>query len=224
MAAADFNRSKESVGEYMARKLEDGLNIEEIAALVEQLAEDGWLDQAARPEGAEETAADTYSVAEVSQGDRDKAYDLLRWHLRKRNAAREAMAEKQAMADLQITQVNEWLAKETKSLTQKVAWHEGNVTYAMQTVFADDDKLSFPEGVVKRSKNRATIWWDEEAALAYALQQPNVDELAPRKLAKQPLKDTLTKAGNVYTVAETGEIVSFVAMIDPEEPYSIKIE
>jgi len=224
MVAADFNRSKESVEEFMARKLEEGLDIEEISALVDQLAEDGWLDQAARPEGAEETAADTYSVAAISEGDREKAYDLMRWHLRKRNAAREAMAEKQAMADLQIAQVKKWLEKETKALTQKVTWHEGNITWAMKTVFEDDDKLSFPEGTVKCSKNRATIWWDEEAALAYALKQPNVDELAPRKLAKQPLKDTLTKAGNAYTVSETGEIVPFVAMIDPEELYSITIE
>lgn len=176
---------------------------------------------------ADETHAATVSGFRIKHragGDPVAAGRLAQWALNKYRRAAKRMAEVDAIAAAQVAQVEAWRKHEAQK-TQGTMDFFGGVLHDYHDDFAPDEKtLPLVGGKLKVRKNRDVISWQDDLARQWALQQPNVDDLAPRAISRSAIKSGLTKREDGSYVTADGEVVDFVHDVPPQEPTSFSVE
>jgi len=165
-----------------------------------------------------------WNIRDHVDGDPAEAMNLADWAARKHKAALAKIQEVTAIAQRQVEQTIRWREK----MTQQQERTAGFFAYLLAQYFtdfhADETSVQLPSGVrLRMRKNRATIQWDEDAALAFA-EQKELIECIRRNLTKTRFKETLDKCDDgSYVYRDTGEIVDFVRDVPPEEERSFEI-
>lgn len=223
MAAAE-----DMVINHLNALIEQGCDLEDIAEEIERLGlmpddeveTDGW----GRPQLPAETSRGYFNIRDKAEGDPDKARKIAEWALRKRSAALKQADEAQEAADWQIAQIRAWMEKQKTSVERKVRFFEGLLYEFMGDFHPGEQKVELVGGTLRFAKNRTSICWDEPAALAWAQEQEDVDRYAPRKLSRSAVKDDLEKKGLAYALKGSGEVVEFVREVEPDTPFTFKVE
>lgn len=203
--------------------------LERLAALTDEefaaLPRDGsgriTLDQG---ESAAPGARPYFNIRDRAQGNATAAQRIAEWALGKVRKARERLAAVDATAAARIADIEAWRQSQLKGATREDEFFTG-VLDQYHADFADGERtITLPGGKLKLTKNRDTIAWEEAAALAWAAAQPDADRLAPRKLARSVVKDTLTKRADGTFCTADGEHVEWVRMVPPAAPDTFSVE
>lgn len=173
-----------------------------------------------------ETGRRYWNIRDVVGGVAEKAWDLVNWALWRHNQALKTIEQAQLKADLQRLQIQHWQEHEQRAAKRTVQYFEGVLYQARLDFYPGNETVTFPNGKLCMTKQRAKIRWDEDAALVWAAGRPDVDDLAPRKLSRSATKAVLVKmkTGGMYVLADTGEVVTFVEDVAPDPPYEFEIK
>lgn len=165
------------------------------------------------------------TITDRAGGDPQKALEIVEWMLTLRKSALDKAAQVKEHAAHQRAQIDDWEMRETKRVTGRLGWIDWLLQWHLrETCPNPKDEISVVAGRVRWAKQRSHIEWDETAALEACLQRDDVDEVAPRKLAKAALKAKLTKRDGRYYDADTGECVAFVVDVEPDVDYLPEIK
>jgi len=181
-------------------------------------------DDLGRPTLPDDSERGYFNIRDKSEGDAQRAADLAEWCARKHKKAEGHIAEVMAHADAQVTQIRDWQKRQTKKSEAELAFFAGVLDLYQSDFHRGQQKVSLVNGTLRLKKNRTLIAWDEEAALAWAIEQPTCDDLAPRKLSKSSVKSLLDKRGMEYVLQDTGEVVPFVTETEPPMAFEFVVE
>jgi len=203
-----------------------GLQELEEALMAAGVTEEGTepMDDQGRPVLPNASPRGYYNIRDHAMGDPLKATELAEWAIRKYKTVAHQETWVHDHASAQIAQIKEWEQQQTARLERQRKFWEGVLDQYMQDFHAGSKRVDLIHGTLRLKKCRATISWDEEAALRWALQQERVDDFAPRKISKSAIKAVLTKSGLQYVVSDTGEVVEFVRDVEPAQEYEFDVE
>lgn len=152
------------------------------------------------------------------------ARNLAQWALGKYRRAITAQDEVNAFVDAQKAQIEEYRKAQCEKHEKSAAFF-ASVLDQYQADFGGGERtVKLIGGALKLTKNRVAISWQNDLAEAWALAQPDVDELAPRKWSKAAVKSRLiSREDGSFILADSGEVVDFVCNVEPEERDSFKV-
>ena len=205
----------------------DGAGLDDIAAELERLglvaADELQVDDNDRPVIADGSSRGYFNLRDRADGDPQRARDLAEWAIRQYRKAQQAAADANATAARHIEQIERWRKAETEKADRSSSFFEGVLERCMDDFGGGERSVKLIGGALKLRKNSTRISWDEPAALAWAMQQPNADDLAPRTLSKSAVKGELTKRDMAYYDGD-GQPVEFVHDEPPAQPDSFRVE
>lgn len=228
--------ARQQLEEHLDQIIAQGADLDDILLALEQ---SGALDDTKEaphpptddlgrillPETAPASGRSYFNIRDRAAGDPQKARDLAEWALRQYRKALEQRNAANEAADRQIAMIEDWRKRQTEIANKNLSFFEGVLDQYREDFFPGEKRVDLIGGKLKLTKNRSLISWQEDLAREWALQQPNVDELAPRSLSKAAVKALLQKRPDgSYVVAETGEVVEFVRDVPPPIAETFKVE
>lgn len=173
---------------------------------------------------AEPDAPRRFSIPARADGDPVAAMQLANWARAKWFRAQERMAEIDAIAEAQIAAANEWRQQQRKRHEQTANFFQFLLREYAEAFHAEETSVALSGGGrIRWRKRRATLDWDEEAALLYA-QEHGITEAIKLSLAKSALKARMQPLGNRFTDTETGEVVPFLVSVPPDVEREFEVE
>jgi len=211
------SETTEQLETQLADMIAAGADLDEIAAAIAAASSETPMeDDEGRPMVPDASSSRGYwNIRDRANGDPAVARDLAEWAAAKYLQAQNALTADQEACDREMQRLQERMAK----LRQR---HQRTIDFLAGVLeeYADDyapgtRSVSLLHGTLRLRKNRRLVSWSEEAAMAWALRQAEVDDLAPRRLSKSSVKAHL---------AATGEVVEFITEVDPPTPYTFVVE
>ena len=223
-----------SLAEHMAQAIAAGADLADLEAIMADRGliakdEDGCphvllpaVDEAGDQPGLVESHGPLRSIMERANGDLRVGKRLAEWLLGKRAEQVAAQSEARLNADALIQQASDWRDQQVAKARGKIGWvdwllerflHEAGVT-----------KLALIGGKPTLTPNKPRKTWDEKGALAFALERPDVDRLTKRELSKTGLNELVEEHEGQFVLKETGEVVGFVWLQQPETPFTFSVK
>lgn len=223
------NEKQFELTEHLNRIIEEGAGLDEIMAALDEA---GALNEDKQPrDDMERPVVDRddlprgyWNIRDASGDDPAKARDLAEWACRKHKAAEDAIADIEETGERQIAQVRAWVQEGTKKLQHRAEFFEGVLDLYQQDFAPEDKTTKLVSGQIVRRKRPAELVRDEAAELAWAMQRPDVDELAPRRLSVSAVNAVLTKQPDGTFTDENGQIVDFQHEQAPQIPYTFTVK
>ena len=221
--------------DYVSGLAEAGFGLGAITAEIERIAAMSDEEYAALPRdgsgrivmdaAAEQPGARGYfNIRDRAAGDPQAAQRLAEWALGKVRRARERIAAVNTAAAERVSDIEAWRQEQLRTAEREDEFFIGVLDQYHADFSAGERTVKLPGGKLKLTKQRETVEWDDPAALAWALQQDNVDALAPRKLIRSAVKDGLANIGADGATTEYGEPVGFVRMVPPAQADKFTVE
>jgi hypothetical protein len=211
------SETTEQLETQLADMIAAGADLDEIAAAIAAASSETPMeDDEGRPMVPDATSSRGYwSIRDRANGDPAAARDLAEWALAKYLEAQDEMTADEEAFDRERQRIQERLKKLAAKYQRTMDFFAGVLEQYADDYAPGEKAVSLLHGTLRRRKNRKLVAWSEEAALAWALRQAEVDDLAPRRLSKSSVKAHL---------AATGEVVEFITEVDPPTPYTFVVE
>ena len=230
-----MSNTAEQLTEHLNALIEQGADMDALLAALEAYpTEAPAADEQAKPPADDmgrpaidytEHARGFWNIRDAAGDDPKQARNLAEWACRRHKAALDAIADVQAAADEKVAQIREWQAALTKKHERDVAFFESQLDLYQQDFCADEKTTKLVDGTIERRAMPDIEHKDEEAALAYALAQADVDTLAPRRLSLSALKARLkAQKDGSFIDTETGETVTFISKAPNPLPYRLVVK
>lgn len=149
------------------------------------------------------------------------------WALRKIAAAQAAMAEREALAQVEIERIKLWLEGETKSLKETVSFFESLLLEYHIAELAKDSKaktIKLPHGILKMRKQQPEYVRDDDVVKEWAqANKPDVLVPQPPKLDWTSLKKSLQVSDGKAIDPETGEVVPGISIFDRPPKFTVEV-
>jgi len=156
------------------------------------------------------------------------------WALRKIRHLKQKKKENQEFADeeieaiqKEIDEVNQWLESENESLDNDIEYMEGMLRGYAEKLKADDPELKthkLPFGQLQFRKQRDKWKYDNDKLLEFA-EKNLVDTIKIKKqVDKRKLKKKIKVVGSKAVVADTGEVIEGIEVIQRGEKFKIKVK
>lgn len=207
--------------EDVLNELMDELGVETQEELEEAILALQAQDAGIAPEDVDEVReGGPWTIHRHVGGDEVEGALLADWFLQKRARLMAQAEQVQAMCAARIEQYKRFEQARCEAIMREV----GGLEWVLERYYSDFNlkgTCTLPNGKLRMAKQRAKTVWNDEEALNWA--QDNCPDAIKQTVSKSALKGALTKAGNAYA-DENGEVVPFVHMEEPEEPYLFKVE
>lgn len=186
-----------------------------------------WLDEA---ELEQLNDMETREGTEDQRMERFKITDLssLNWALRKLTTLEKAHSEELAVAQEELTRIQDWFKKQDSAYQGAKSFFEGLIEqYAKDQIAADSKwKGSSPYGYVSFRKQQPLVDYGDADALVKYLEENGGSELV--KVEKKPRKDEIKKTfeikNGVMVNHRTAEIIPGITVTEREPIVTIKLE
>lgn len=219
MSSTDITETETTLETQLADMIAAGADLDEIAAAIAAATagDAAMADDEGRPQVPDASSSERgyWNIRDRAAGDPARARDLAEWAIAKHHEAEDRLAADQEACDREMQRLQERMAKLRTRHERTISFFAGVLEQYADDYAPREKSVAMLNGTLRRRKNRALVSWDEKAALAWAVGQPEADELAPRVLAKA--------AVNAY-LRESGAVVEFRREVEPPTPYTFVVE
>lgn len=156
------------------------------------------------------------------------------WALRKIRHLNQKKKENQDFADKEIEaiqkeidEINEWLESENDSLDNDIEYMEGMLRVYAEQLKSDAPKLKthkLPFGRLQFRKQRDKWNYDNDKLLEFAEQNLADTIKVKKQVDKRKLKKKIKVVGSKAVVADTGEVVEGIEVIQRGEKFKVKVK
>lgn len=150
------------------------------------------------------------------------------WALRKISAAQAAIREADALADAEISRINQWLEGQVRTLQDTVQFFEGLLNEYHQQELAQDSKrktIKLPHGTLKMRAQQPEYQRNNDVILEWATaSKPEVLVPQPPKLDWTGLKKAIRPVDGVAVDVDTGEVIPGITIVDRPPKFSVEVD
>ena len=223
-----------SLEEHMAQAIAAGADLADLEAIMADRGliakdEDGTpnvllpaADDTGDQPGLVESHGPLRSIMERAGGNLRAGKRIAEWLLGKRAEQVQAQVEARLHADALIQQATDWRDQQVAKAAGKIGWVDWLLERFLHE--AGVPKLDLVGGKPTLTPNKPRKTWDEKLALAFALQRPDVDSLTKRELSKTGINELVEEREGAFVLKETGEVVDFVWMQQPDTPFTFSVK
>lgn len=179
-----------------------------------------------KPEVENQKKKDDYFVIDNDQ----KANWALRKirHLKNKKNKNEEFAKTEIKTiQKEIDEVNSWLESENSSLNNDIEYMEGLLRVYAEQLKADDPELKthkLPFGQLQFRKQRKKWEYDNDKLLKFAEKNLKDAVKVKKRVDKRKLKRKIKVVGDKAVVADTGEVIEGIKVIERGEKFKVKTD
>ena len=149
-------------------------------------------------------------------------------HLKKKKSKNEEFAETEIEAiQKEIDEVNSWLESENSSLNNDIDYLEMKLKYYALDLKDDDPELKthkLPFGQLQFRKQRKKWEYDDDKLLEFAEKNLKDAVKVKKRVDKRKLKQKIKVVGDKAVVADTGEVIEGIKVIERGEKFKVKTD
>jgi len=149
-------------------------------------------------------------------------------HLRNKKNENKEFAETEIEAiQKEIDEVNDWLESENSSLNNDIEYLEMKLKYYALDLRDDDPELKthkLPFGQLQFRKQRRKWEYDNHKLLEFVEKNIKDTVKIKKKVDKRKLKQKIKVVGDKAVVADTGEVIDGIKVIERGEKFKVKTD
>jgi hypothetical protein len=149
-------------------------------------------------------------------------------HLKKKKNENEEFAKTEIeVIQKEIDEVNQWLETENSNLNNDIEYMEGMLRVYAEQLKTDDPKLKthkLPFGQLQFRKQRDKWKYDNDKLLEFA--EKSLEDIIKikKQVDKRKLKKKIKIVGSKAVVADTGEVIEGIEIIQRGEKFKVKTD
>jgi hypothetical protein len=149
-------------------------------------------------------------------------------HLKKKKNENDDFAETEIAAiQKEIDEVNSWLEYENSSLNNDIEYLEMKLKYYALDLRDDDPELKtykLPFGQMQFRKQRDKWEYEDDKLLEFAEKNLKDTVKIKKSVDKRRLKQIVRVVGDKAVVADTGEVIDGIKVIERDEKFKVKTD
>jgi hypothetical protein len=149
-------------------------------------------------------------------------------HLKKKKNENEEFAKTEIeVIQKEINEVNQWLKSENDSIDKDIDYMEGMLKIYAEQLKIDDPKLKthkLPFGQLQFRKQRDKWEYDNDKLLDFAEKNLKDAVKVKKSVDKRKLKQKIKVVGDKAVVADTGEVIEGIKVIERGEKFKVKTD